>query len=204
MNNINIISQIDWQKCNGLIPAIIQNHQTLEVIMLGFMNEEALTQTIKTNKVTFYSRTKQRLWQKGEESGNTLDLIETHLDCDKDTLLITATPNGPTCHLGTQNCFKDGPRNFLIELETLINSRIKDQTPNSYIASLHTKGVEKVAQKVGEEAVEAVIASLGTQNEDFKNETADLIFHLLILLATKHTTLQDITTVLQQRNTKVK
>ncbi|MBQ4819213.1 bifunctional phosphoribosyl-AMP cyclohydrolase/phosphoribosyl-ATP diphosphatase HisIE [Aquimarina sp. MMG016] len=197
--------KIDFNKNNdGLVPAIIQDASTKNVLMLGYMNEEAYQKTLETKEVTFYSRSKQRLWKKGEESGNILKLKDINIDCDKDTLLITVDPVGPTCHTGTDTCW--GKNNvqtygFLSELESVIRSRKENQEDEeSYVASLFRKGINKVAQKVGEEAVEVVIEAKDDNEELFLNESADLLFHYLILLQAKGYMLSDIENVLKSRS----
>lgn len=188
----------------GLIPAIIQDVQTKMVLMLGYMNAEALEQTKATKKVTFYSRSKQRLWMKGEESGNVLNLVSIKSDCDKDTLLIKVNPQGPTCHKGTDTCWEENNSltfGFLSELESVIQDR-KDNASedDSYVASLFKKGINKIAQKVGEEAVEVVIEAKDNNEQLFLDESADLLFHYLILLQAKGYKLNDIVDVLKSRH----
>lgn len=192
---------IDFQKSDGLVPVIIQNEQTLEVLMLGYMNEEAYQKTMKESKVTFFSRTKNRLWTKGEESGNFLFVKSISLDCDQDTLLIKVKPIGPTCHKGTRSCFDtDYNQNFIFELENIITDRYENPTEESYINKLRAKGLNKIAQKVGEEGVETVIAALAETDHDFINESSDLVFHLLVLLKEKGFSLQDIAKNLASRH----
>ncbi|MGY0038122.1 bifunctional phosphoribosyl-AMP cyclohydrolase/phosphoribosyl-ATP diphosphatase HisIE [Pedobacter sp. NJ-S-72] len=192
---------IDFEKTDGLVPVIIQDIQTLEVLMLGYMNQEAWTKTQQEGKVTFYSRSKSRLWTKGEESGNFLYVKETHIDCDKDTILIKVTPVGPTCHTGSRSCFKTNfSQNFIFELEKIIHDRYDNPTEESYINKLRKKGLNKIAQKVGEEGVETVIAALNETDVDFVNESSDLIFHLLVLLREKGKTLADIGVNLESRH----
>ncbi|WP_339712977.1 bifunctional phosphoribosyl-AMP cyclohydrolase/phosphoribosyl-ATP diphosphatase HisIE [uncultured Kriegella sp.] len=197
--------QIDFKKNkDGLVPAIIQDAITKNVLMLGYMNEEALKKTEETRKVTFYSRTKQRLWTKGEESGNFLNLVSIQNDCDKDTLLITVNPVGPTCHKGTDTCWNEENKSsfgFLSELEKVIKDR-KDNKENekSYVASLFRKGINKIAQKVGEEAVEVVIEAKDDDDRLFLDESSDLLFHYLILLQAKGFTLHDVEKVLKSRH----
>lgn len=198
---------IDFNKNpDGLVPAIIQDIRTQKVLMLGYMNQEAFTQTKTTGRVTFYSRTKQRLWTKGEESGNFLKLEHLQLDCDSDTLLIQVTPQGPVCHTGADTCWQqpnDENAAFLNYLETVIQNRIHQQdTAGSYVAKLVSQGLNKVAQKVGEEAVELVIEAKDDNRELFLNEGADLLFHFLVLLQAKGFSLQDVIKVLQQREKK--
>ena len=197
--------KINFNKNNdGLVPAIIQDAETKNVLMLGYMNQEAYEKTIDTNKVTFYSRTKNRLWTKGEESGNFLHLVDIKNDCDEDTLLISVNPQGPTCHKGSDTCWdenNDQYYGFLSELESIIKSRKENQEDStSYVASLFRKGINKVAQKVGEEAVEVVIEAKDDNEELFLNESADLLFHYLILLQAKGYTLNDIVDVLKSRH----
>ena len=195
---------IDFNKNNdGLVPAIIQDAITKNVLMLGYMNEEAFAKTKETKLVTFFSRTKQRLWTKGEESGNTLNLVDIKLDCDNDTLLIFVNPNGPTCHKGSDTCWNEENTQdfgFITKLENTIEDRIKNaDTQKSYVASLFAKGINKVAQKVGEEAVEVVIEAMDTNDELFLYESADLLFHYLMLLQAKGFKLNDIITELKSR-----
>ncbi|MBB5646657.1 bifunctional phosphoribosyl-AMP cyclohydrolase/phosphoribosyl-ATP diphosphatase HisIE [Pedobacter cryoconitis] len=192
---------IDFKKTDGLVPVIIQDIQTLEVLMLGYMNQEAWSKTQQEGKVTFYSRSKSRLWTKGEESGNFLYVKETHIDCDKDTILIKVTPVGPTCHTGSRSCFKTNfNQNFIFELEKIIHDRYDHPTEESYVNKLRKKGLNKIAQKVGEEGVETVIAALNETDVDFVNESSDLIFHLLVLLREKGKTLADIGVNLEGRH----
>lgn len=187
---------------DGLIPVIVQDNITNIVLMLGYMNSQAFEKTQQEKRVTFFSRSKNRLWTKGEESGHFLDVNSVLIDCDNDTLLIKATPVGPTCHTGADTCFneKNTSANFLIELETIIRERKNNPTENSYVASLFAKGINKIAQKVGEEAVEVVIEAKDNNDVLFKDEAADLLFHYLILLQAKNFTLQDIISVLKNRH----
>lgn len=187
-----------------LIPAIVQDAQTNIVLMLGFMSEEALIKTHETGKVTFYSRSKQRLWTKGEESGNYLELKSIALDCDNDTFLIKASPVGPVCHTGSDTCFNESNRSidFLRQLENIIADRKANPQEDSYTTSLFNKGINKIAQKVGEEAVELVIESKDNNEELFLGEAADLMFHYLILLQAKGYRLADVINVLEQRHKK--
>jgi phosphoribosyl-ATP pyrophosphohydrolase/phosphoribosyl-AMP cyclohydrolase len=192
---------IDFSKSDGLVPAIIQHTLTGQVLMLGFMNKEALEKTTSEGKVTFFSRSKNRLWTKGETSGNYLIVDEILTDCDGDTLLIKAYPQGPTCHTGSTSCFKEeSAKGFLYTLEHTIEQRIASNAENSYTNSLFKKGVNKVAQKVGEEAVELIIEAKDNNIDLFKNEAADLLYHFLILLKTKNLKLVDIEEVLQGRS----
>lgn len=195
---------IDFKKYqDGLVPAVIQDVNTKNVLMLGFMNEEAYARTIETKKVTFYSRSKQRLWTKGEESGNYLNLVEILNDCDNDTLLFKVNPVGPVCHKGTDTCWSEkNEKNFLFQLEDIIEKKRGESPETSYTASLFKKGINKIAQKVGEEAIETVIEAKDNNDDLFLNESADLLFHYLILLQAKSFKLQDIIEVLEKRNKK--
>lgn len=194
---------IDFEKTQGLVPVIIQDVQTLEVLMLGYMNEEAWNKTLAEGKVTFFSRSKNRLWTKGEESGNFLYVKETHIDCDKDTILIKASPVGPTCHTGSRSCFQTTyNQNFIFQLEQIIDDRYNNPSTESYVNKLRSKGLNKIAQKVGEEGVETVIAALAETDVDFVNESSDLIFHLLVLLREKGKTLADLGLNLEGRHSK--
>jgi len=187
----------------GLIPAIIQDNNTNKVLMLGYMNQESLDKTIETKKVTFFSRSKNRLWTKGEESGNFLNLISIENDCDNDTLLIKVIPNGPTCHKGTDTCWGEENSNdlsFLNQLESIIKQRKESGNEKSYVSDLFKKGINKIAQKVGEEAVEVVIEAKDNNDELFLNESADLLFHYLILLQAKGYKLNNVIEVLVKRN----
>lgn len=189
---------------DGLVPAIIQDHTTKNVLMLGYMNEEALKKTMESEKVTFYSRSKKRIWQKGEESGNYLKLVDVEIDCDNDTLLISANPVGPTCHKGSDTCWnKKNDQNFgfLTRLEAIILDR-KEHSNNekSYVSSLFKSGINKIAQKVGEEAVETVIEAMDNDNKLFLEESADLLFHYLILLQAKGFQLNDVVDILKSRH----
>ena len=189
---------------NGLVPTIIQDAITKNVLMLGYMNEEAFNKTLETNQVTFYSRSKQRLWTKGEESGNFLNLVDIKNDCDNDTLLVQVNPVGPTCHKGTDTCWGEENKSnygFFSTLENVIAERVLNKdTSKSYIASLFSKGINKIAQKVGEEAVETVIEAMDNNDELFLYESADLLFHYLMLLQAKGFTLKDIEAELKGRH----
>ncbi len=196
---------IDFNKNqNGLVPAIIQDALTKKVLMLGYMNEEAYAKTVDSNKVTFFSRTKNRLWTKGEESGNFLNVVSIKNDCDNDTLLIEVNPIGPTCHKGTDTCWSETNNpsfGFLSKLEKVIKNRRENaDSKGSYVASLFEKGINKIAQKVGEEAVEIVIEAKDNNDDLFLNEGADLMFHYLILLQAKGFTLVDVVKVLEERH----
>lgn len=198
---------IDYAKGSGLIPAIVQDADTRSVLMLGYMNEAAVEATKASGNVTFFSRSKQRLWTKGETSENFLEFVGMEVDCDGDTLLILARPKGPTCHLGTATCWNDENQKgilFLEELQGLIQSRKKiaesDADSNSYVVSLFRKGIPKIAQKVGEEAVETVIEAMDHNDTLFLNESADLLFHQMVLLSAKGFSLQDVVSVLASRH----
>ncbi len=192
---------IDFNKDNGLAPVIIQDDRTLQVLMLGYMNEEAFEKTKKEGRVTFFSRSKNRLWTKGEESGNFLTVKSIDTDCDQDTVLIKAVPRNVVCHTGSFSCFgqKDS-KGFLYELEEKVSQRIDSKAEDSYTYSLYSRGINKVAQKVGEEAVELVIEAKDHDEDLFKNEAADLLYHFLILLKAKGFSLEDIEKVLRNRN----
>ncbi len=197
--------KIDFKKySDGLVPAVVQDSVTSKVLMLGFMNEEALKKTEETGRVTFYSRSKKRLWTKGEESGNFLELRSLAVDCDYDTLLIKVHPVGPVCHTGADTCWseKNHSEDFLFYLEEIINLRKKTKPGESYVAGLLSQGINKVAQKVGEEAVELVIEAKDDNKELFLGEAADLLFHYLVLLSAKGFCLNDVMDVLKSRHTK--
>lgn len=199
--------KIDFSKDkDGLVPAIIQDAETKNVLMLGYMNSEAVEKTKELRKVTFFSRSKQRLWTKGEESGNFLHLVEMKVDCDNDTLLISVNPEGPTCHKGTDTCWGEknvSEMSFLTQLEEVISDRrLNPANEKSYVASLFRSGINKIAQKVGEEAVETVIEAKDDNDDLFLNESADLLFHYLILLQAKGFALKDVTEILKVRNSK--
>lgn len=187
---------------DGLIPAVIQDSETMKILMLGYMNKEAFEKTLKTRRVVFFSRSKKRLWTKGEESGNFLELTEIKLDCDNDSLLVYARPSGPVCHTGSDTCW--GEKNeiqggFLSELEKIISNRKNQRSLDSYISSLFEKGMNKIAQKVGEEAVEMIIEAKDQDDELFLNESADLLFHYLILLQAKGYKITDVENILRSR-----
>lgn len=187
---------------DGLLPAIVQDYKTSKVLMLGFMNEEAFVKTEESGKVTFYSRSKSRLWTKGEESGNFLSVKQVLLDCDQDTLLIKAEPAGPTCHTGADTCWseKNHSDDFLSYLEEIIELRRKSSDETSYVRQLFGKGINKIAQKVGEEATEVIIEAKDNNEELFLGEAADLLFHFIVLLRAKNVSLQDVIYVLKQRH----
>ena len=194
---------IDFTKGNGLVPVVIQDNNTLQVLMVGYMNEEALSKTEKEGKVTFFSRSKNRLWTKGETSGNFLFVKEILSDCDNDTILIKVNPAGPVCHTGNTGCFaEETPKGFIYQLEQIINQRIDEDAIDSYTNKLYKKGINKVAQKVGEEAVELIIEAKDNDTDLFKNEAADLLYHLLILLKTKNINFQSIEEILKERHRK--
>ncbi len=193
-------NKIDFSKENGLVPAIIQNERSSKVLMLGYMNEEAFDKTVKEKKVTFFSRSKNRLWTKGEESGNYLIVKDIKIDCDGDTLLINVEPLGPTCHTGSESCFKDNrAKGFLYELEKIIEDRIGGDSKTSYTKKIFDEGINKVAQKVGEEAVEVIISAKENNADDFKNEVSDLLYHLIVLLKAKGVGLEVVEEVLKGR-----
>lgn len=201
--NTDIINEIDFKKQDGLVPAIIQDAHSGIVLMLGYMNEESLKKTLETGKVTFFSRSKNRLWTKGEESGNFLNLKSIKSDCDNDTLLVKVEPVGPVCHKGTDNCWGENNEeqfSFLLELEAIIRDRKVNPKEGSYTNQLFKKGINKIAQKVGEEAVELVIEAKDDNRELFTNEAADLLYHLLVLLAAKDIPLNKIVDVLRKRH----
>lgn len=191
---------INFSKQDGLVPCVIQDVKTLRVLMLGFMNEEAYQKTLQEKKVTFFSRSKQRLWTKGETSGNFLHLVDIAIDCDNDTLLIKVNPEGPVCHTGADTCFNEKNERWdLAALEQIIQDRKNNPTQTSYTTSLIQKGINKVAQKVGEEAVELIIEAKDNNTELFLNEAADLMYHYLVLLAAKNHSLEDVLAVLKKR-----
>lgn len=192
---------IKFDKNTGLVPVIIQDYLNLKVLMLGYMNREAFDKTLQEKKVTFFSRSKNRLWTKGETSGNFLELIDWKIDCDQDTILIKAKPFGPTCHKGTTTCFaEETGKGFLYELQQTISDKIDSDDKSSYTNELYKRGINKVAQKVGEEAVELVIEAKDDNNELFLNEAADLMYHYLILLKAKGFTLEDVEQILKSRS----
>lgn len=193
--------QIDFTKGDGLVPVIIQNTTTLQVLMLGYMNEAAFNRTKDKGLVTFYSRSKNSLWTKGESSTNYLSVNDIQIDCDNDTILIKATPSGPTCHTGATSCFNvETSKGFIYELEKTINQRIDEDDPTSYTNQLFKRGINKIAQKVGEEAVEVIIEAKDNNDELFKNEMADLLYHSLILLKAKNVSLVDVENLLLSRS----
>ena len=193
--------RIDFEKTNGLVPAIIQDAKTKKVLMLGYMNDEAYKKTLESGLVTFYSRSRKKLWTKGETSGNFLELVKIKVDCDQDSLLVLANPTGPVCHTGSDTCWDEKNHSyFLDDLESLITQRKEMLPENSYVSSLFKKGLNKIAQKVGEEAVEVIIEAKDQDDDRFLNESADLLFHYLILLQAKGFKLDDVVSVLEKRN----
>jgi phosphoribosyl-ATP pyrophosphohydrolase/phosphoribosyl-AMP cyclohydrolase len=197
------MKKIDFTKGNGLVPVVIQDNNTLQVLMVGYMNEQALLKTENDGKVTFFSRSKNRLWTKGETSGNFLFVKEIFSDCDNDSILIKVNPAGPVCHTGSTACFaEETPKGFIYQLEQIINQRIDEDAGDSYTNKLYKKGINKVAQKVGEEAVELIIEAKDNNPGLFKNEAADLLYHLLILLKAKGFDLQTIEEILKERHNK--
>jgi phosphoribosyl-AMP cyclohydrolase / phosphoribosyl-ATP pyrophosphohydrolase len=201
------VMQVDFEKYpDGLAPAIIQDSETQKVLMLGFMNKEALQKTMDLGKITFFSRSRQKLWTKGEESGNFLLLQSIYTDCDKDCLLVMAKPLGPVCHMGTDTCWGEKNRkdDFIYQLEDIIQLRKYALPGESYIADLFSKGINKIAQKLGEEAIELVIEAKDENKELFLNESADLLFHFLVLLNAKGYTIEDVISVLKKRQTNKK
>ena len=192
---------INFDKENGLVPAVIQDNTTLQVLMVGYMNEEAYLKTVSEGRVTFFSRSRQRLWTKGETSGNFLTVKEILPDCDNDALLIRVVPAGPVCHQGTYSCFGEmDVKGFLYKLEKVINERIDEDASDSYTNKLYRKGINKIAQKVGEEAVELIIEAKDNDIDLFRNEAADLLYHLLVLLRAKSTDFSEIEAVLADRH----
>ncbi|MBC7401278.1 MAG: bifunctional phosphoribosyl-AMP cyclohydrolase/phosphoribosyl-ATP diphosphatase HisIE [Mucilaginibacter sp.] len=192
---------INFNKTDGLVPVVIQDEQTLEVLMMGYMNQEAYDKTVQENIVTFFSRSKQRLWTKGETSNNFLHVKSIHLDCDNDTLLVKVKADGPTCHTGDRTCFKtEYNQNFILQLEQIVADRYENPVEGSYVNKLRQKGLNKIAQKVGEEGVETVIAALAETETDLINEASDLMFHLIVLLREKGLNLETIAKNLEERH----
>jgi phosphoribosyl-ATP pyrophosphohydrolase/phosphoribosyl-AMP cyclohydrolase len=199
------IQSLDWAKGDGLLPAVVQHAREGRVLMLGYMNAEALNQTLATGRVTFFSRSKQRLWTKGETSGHVLNLVSVHADCDRDTLLVQVEPVGPTCHTGTQTCFGDAmlpPLGLLGELESVIRSRAQNPSESSYTTRLLRDGVARCAQKVGEEGVEVALAAVQGRREELHGEAADLLYHLLVCLQASGSSLTDVLSVLDERRNR--
>jgi phosphoribosyl-AMP cyclohydrolase / phosphoribosyl-ATP pyrophosphohydrolase len=191
---------LDWAKQGGLVPAIVQHADSLQVLMLGYMDRAALAATLESGRVTFFSRRRQALWTKGETSGHVLDLVALEADCDRDTLLVTARPRGPTCHLGRASCFAGSPDSFLPRLDALVAARAAQRPAGSYTTSLLEGGVRAVAQKVGEEGVEVALASVAQDDEALAGEAADLLFHLLVLLRARGLSLADVERELRRRH----
>ncbi|WP_158968012.1 bifunctional phosphoribosyl-AMP cyclohydrolase/phosphoribosyl-ATP diphosphatase HisIE [Paraglaciecola sp. L3A3] len=199
------IAELAWQKMDNLIPCVVQNAISGKVLMQGFMNQDALNKTLETGLVTFFSRSKQRLWTKGEESGNSLNLVELTADCDNDCILALVNPVGPTCHKGTETCWAESGSadiSFIAELEQVIASRKGADAKSSYTASLYASGIKRIAQKVGEEGVETALAATVKDLDELKNESADLLYHLLVLLQASDLNLSDVIAVLKQRHAK--
>ncbi len=203
MIQLDTIGQLSWDKMEGLLPCIVQDQHSGKVLMQGYMNQDALTKTLETGLVTFFSRSKQRLWTKGETSGNTLELQSISVDCDKDSLLALVKANGPTCHLGTQSCWADSEApdvTFLADLNELLAQRKGADPSSSYTASLYAKGIKRIAQKVGEEGVETALAATVNDLDELKNEAADLLYHLLVLLQASDLPLEKVIEVLRERH----
>lgn len=193
------VDSLDWSKGDGLLPAIVQDTATLRVLMLGYMDRDAFAETLRRGEVTFFSRSKQRLWTKGEQSGHTLDLVSMEMDCDADTLLVLATPRGPTCHLQRSSCFPSAPAGVLAELDALIATRERERPEGSYTTRLFDGGIRRIAQKVGEEGVETALAALVQTDEELLGEGADLMYHLIVLLRARGLSLADVERVLTAR-----
>jgi len=193
---------LDWDKVGGLMPAIVQDAATLRVLMLGYMDRAALDRTLRDGRVTFFSRSKQRLWTKGETSGHHLELVAIRADCDGDTLLVSAHPHGPTCHTGSNSCFGDAPGQFLGALDALVRQRNPPPPPNSYPTKLCEKAPRHIAQKVGEEGVETALAGVVQRDDELLGESADLLFHLIVLLRARGLSLDDAVAVLEQRHAR--
>lgn len=203
--NQDNIEALAWDKMDGMLPVVVQHAISGKIQMQGYMNREALQKSLDTGHVTFFSRSKQRLWTKGESSGHTLDLLELSCDCDQDALIALAMPNGPTCHTGDPSCWHQGATpslTFVAELEQVLAQRKSAAPDSSYTASLYAKGIKRIAQKVGEEGVETALAATVGDLEELKNESADLLYHLLVLLQASNLSLQDVIQVLQARHQK--
>ncbi len=199
------LKSLDWEKVDNLMPVVVQNRTSGKVLMLGYVNQESLAATLESGKMTFFSRTKQRLWCKGEESGNFLNVLEISSDCDNDTLLAIVEPVGPTCHLGTESCFKGEQQpalTFIADLEQVIASRKGADPESSYTASLYARGTKRISQKVGEEGVEVALAAMAKDMDELTCESADLLYHLTVLLQNEGLTLSDIAAKLQERHSK--
>ncbi|MBD8527700.1 bifunctional phosphoribosyl-AMP cyclohydrolase/phosphoribosyl-ATP diphosphatase HisIE [Pseudomarimonas arenosa] len=197
------VDALDWSKQQGLLPVIVQDPRSLRVLMLGYMNREALLRTLELGQVTFYSRSKQRLWTKGESSGNVLQLCSIEADCDCDTLLVQALPQGPTCHLGTASCFPAAPASFVARLDQLIETRERERPADSYTTRLFERGLRRIAQKVGEEGVETALAAVVEEDEALLGEASDLLYHLLVLLRARGLGLVDLQACLAARHEEV-
>ncbi len=195
------LDTLDWNKQNGLLPVIVQDANNLQVLMLGYMNPEALAATVAQNEVTFFSRSKQRLWKKGETSGHVLSVVSIEADCDNDTLLIQAKPAGPTCHLNRASCFETAPKNFIADLDALLAQRQRELPVGSYSTKLFQSGVRRIAQKVGEEGVETALAAVAEGEKELLSEASDLVYHLLVLLRARGLNLTDVQAHLRQRHT---
>jgi phosphoribosyl-ATP pyrophosphohydrolase/phosphoribosyl-AMP cyclohydrolase len=205
MRRLTTVEEVNFEKDNGLVPVVIQDASTAKVLMLGYMNAEALTKTMEEDKVTFFSRSKQRLWTKGETSDNYIYVKEILIDCDSDTLLIKASPAGPTCHTGDDTCFQEASKGgiqFLDDLTGIIKERRTKKPEESYVAHLFSKGLNKIAQKVGEEAIEVVIEAKDNDKDLFLSESADLLFHYMVLLEAKNHSLDDVVSILKERHHK--
>ncbi|WP_028866029.1 bifunctional phosphoribosyl-AMP cyclohydrolase/phosphoribosyl-ATP diphosphatase HisIE [Psychromonas aquimarina] len=199
------LNSLDWAKVDNLMPVVVQNRTSGKVLMLGYVNQESLAATLESGKMTFFSRTKQRLWCKGEESGNFLNVLEISTDCDNDTLLAIVEPVGPTCHLGTESCFKGEQQpalTFIADLEQVIAGRKGADPQSSYTASLYARGTKRISQKVGEEGVEVALAAMAKDMDELTCESADLLYHLTVLLHNEGLTLADIAAKLQERHSK--
>lgn len=194
------IDAVDWSKQDGLVPAVVQDARTLRVLMVGWMDRDALAHTLSTRQATFYSRTRQRQWIKGETSGHVLDVVDLQMDCDADTMLVLAHPRGPTCHLERASCFPEAPANFLGELDAIIERRAIERPPGSYTTKLLDAGVRRIAQKVGEEGVETALAGVAQDDAALLGESADLLYHLVVLLRARGLSLEDAADVLRQRH----
>jgi phosphoribosyl-ATP pyrophosphohydrolase/phosphoribosyl-AMP cyclohydrolase len=194
------VSALDWNKQDGLLPAIVQDYRSGRVLMLGYMSREALEMTLACRHVTFYSRSRQCLWTKGERSGHVLALVSIEADCDSDTLLVQAEPRGPTCHLQRASCFEQAPGDFLGDLDALIHARQRDRPPESYTTQLFNSGLRRMAQKVGEEGVETALAAVDQDDEALLGESADLLFHLLVVLHARGLGLNDLKRTLAERH----
>lgn len=194
------LESLDWSKGDGLLPAVLQDADSLQVLMLGYVSAESLQVTLQTGHMTFFSRSKQRLWTKGEQSGNVLAVQSIAVDCDADTLLVRARPAGPTCHTGAESCFPQAPKDFIGQLDQLVATRAAQRPAGSYTTSLFEGGIRRIAQKVGEEGVETALAAVVQGNDELLGEASDLVFHLLVLLRARGLGLQDVRTLLESRH----